>query len=112
MAVNQHLANQVREQLQRQLDPEIFFDEVVEKKMFGGLTFLVRGKMCVCVNANRVMVRIGKEHHDRLSLLDGVTTTVMGNRCYKGYLDLGAAALPQLDFWVAQALTYNLQLTQ
>jgi TfoX/Sxy family transcriptional regulator of competence genes len=34
-------------------------DAVVEKKMFGGLAFLVRGHMCVGIVGRELMVRVG-----------------------------------------------------
>ncbi|MDO6596851.1 TfoX/Sxy family protein [Oceanihabitans sp. 2_MG-2023] len=52
MAYNEQLANRIREQLQ-------FYSEVfTEKKMFGGLTFLYKGKMTIGVMKENLMVRI------------------------------------------------------
>ncbi len=38
--------------------------DVVEKKMFGGLCFMVSGNMCVGVESDRLMVRVGKAGHE------------------------------------------------
>jgi TfoX/Sxy family transcriptional regulator of competence genes len=38
--------------------------EVEEKKMFGGIAFMVRGKMCVSVGRDRIMGRIDAALHD------------------------------------------------
>jgi len=38
--------------------------DVIEKRMFGGLCFMVGGNMCVGVTKGRMMVRVGKEHYD------------------------------------------------
>ena len=52
MAFNEHLAIRIREQLQ-------FYSEAfTEKKMFGGLTFLYKGKMTVGIVKEDLMVRI------------------------------------------------------
>ena len=39
-------------------------DDVVEKKMFGGLTFMVAGRMACGVVHDDLMVRVGPEWHD------------------------------------------------
>ena len=52
MAYNEQLANRIREQLQ-------FYSEAfTEKKMFGGLSFLYKGKMTVGVMKQDLAVRI------------------------------------------------------
>ena len=38
-------------------------DDVVERKMFGGLAFLVRGNMCCGVLGSELMVRVGPENY-------------------------------------------------
>lgn len=60
MAYSEFLADRIRQRLASQYD-------VVEKKMMGGLIFMVNGKMCVGVDfdkkeqEDRLMARIGKE---------------------------------------------------
>ena len=51
MAYNEKLANQTRELI------SLTHKNVEEKKMFGGLCFMVNGKMCVGVEQERLMVR-------------------------------------------------------
>ncbi len=57
MAFDDALANRVRAALERRLPIE-------EKKMFGGIAFMVRGKMCVSVGRGRLMCRIDPAGHD------------------------------------------------
>jgi TfoX/Sxy family transcriptional regulator of competence genes len=38
--------------------------DVVEKKMFGGLCFMVGGAMCCGLTKTDFMVRVGAEHYD------------------------------------------------
>jgi TfoX/Sxy family transcriptional regulator of competence genes len=38
--------------------------DVEEKKMFGGLCFMVNGKMCVGVESERLMVRLDPARYD------------------------------------------------
>jgi hypothetical protein len=36
----------------------------VEKKMFGGIAFMIGGNMAVGVNKDHLMVRVGPDHHE------------------------------------------------
>ena len=44
MAYSQSLAQQIRKILALKLPPQIFEEELEEKKLFGGLAFMIRGK--------------------------------------------------------------------
>jgi TfoX/Sxy family transcriptional regulator of competence genes len=52
MAYNQQLANSIREHL------VIYKDDITEKNMFGGLSFLYKGKMSVGIVKNELAVRV------------------------------------------------------
>jgi hypothetical protein len=52
--INEQVADQVRELLVNEPDMD-------EKTMFSGHCFLVNGKMCVCVNLEDLLCRIGHE---------------------------------------------------
>jgi len=39
--------------------------DVVEKRMVGGLSFIVNGSMCCGVAGTALMVRVGREAHER-----------------------------------------------
>lgn len=54
--INEQVADQVREML-------VDGGDVEEKTMFSGHCFLVNGKLCVCVNQEDLLCRIG---HGRL----------------------------------------------
>ena len=61
MAYDEGLAQRIRETLQDR-------DDAVEKKMFGGLCFMVRGHMSCGVMKDEIMVRVGKDaYEDALS---------------------------------------------
>ena len=45
---------------------EVFADrtDVIEKKMFGGIAFMVRGNMCCGVVGEELMTRVGPEQYE------------------------------------------------
>jgi len=83
---------------------------VAEKRMFGGITFMVRGKMCVSVGKERIMCRIDPERQDAALERPGCATVVMKGRSYRGYVYVDAEAVKakrELDYWIGLALDYN-----
>ncbi len=57
MAYNEKLAERIRRQLSDRTD-------VAERKMFGGLAFMVKGHMCCGVVGDELMVRVGPEAYE------------------------------------------------
>ena len=55
MAYSQSLAQQIRKILALKLPPQIFEEELEEKKLFGGLAFMIRGKMVLTVSSRKEM---------------------------------------------------------
>ena len=115
MAYSKSLAQQIRTILATELSPRIFEEEVEEKKMFGGLAFMVRGKMTVTVSSRGqelVMVRIGKELEKQVLPKNGASVTLMKGRLYHGYIDLDGEGQKELSYWIKLALAYNQELSQ
>ena len=115
MAYSKSLAQQIRTILATELSPRVFEEEVEEKKMFGGLAFMIRGKMTVTVSSRSqelVMVRIGKEMEKQVLPKNGASVTLMKGRLYHGYIDLDGEAQKELSYWINLALSYNQELTQ
>ena len=78
--------------------------------MFGGLAFMVEGKMCVSVGKRRIMCRLDPATHDAALVQEGCTAVVMKGREYRGYVHVAADAVKtkrQLDYWVNLALDFN-----
>lgn len=81
--------------------------------MFGGIAFMVRGKMCVTVGRERIMCRIDPAMHDAALNHEGCRTMVMKGREYRGYVHVDAEAVTSkrdLAYWIALALAYNKKL--
>ncbi len=58
MAYDEHLADRIRSALGDRTD-------VSERKMFGGLAFLISGHMCVGIVGDDLMVRVGKDAFEK-----------------------------------------------
>ncbi len=109
MAYDEKLVDEVRTKLKGL--------NAVEKKMFGGIGFMVQGNMCVSVN-NRpdhiMMVRI--DPGDRESLKrKGAKTAVMRGRAMPGWIFLTKDAIPTADdftYWIDLAISYNQTLPE
>src|SRR5687767_1176203 len=102
MAYDEKLAARVRDRLA--LEPD-----VVEKKMFGGLAFTVRGHMCCGVLANDLMVRVGADAQERLLAEPHARAMDFTGRPMKGMLYVGAdgtAGDAELDRWVEHGLAH------
>jgi TfoX/Sxy family transcriptional regulator of competence genes len=83
---------------------------IEETKMFAGVTFMVRGKMCVSVGNDRIMCRIDPAIHDAALERPGCRTVVMKGRPYRGFVHVDAEAVKtkgDLAYWVGLALDFN-----
>ena len=115
MAHSQSLAQQIRKILALKLPSQIFEEELEEKKLFGGLAFMIRGKMVLTVSSRKnelVMVRIGKEMEKQVLPRTGARTTLMRGRPYHGYIDLDIEGQKELPYWIDLALSYNQEWTR
>jgi TfoX/Sxy family transcriptional regulator of competence genes len=101
-AVDPALLERVREMLAAK--------RVEEKRMFGGVMFMVGGNMCISVGKNRIMCRFDPEQHDEIVKRDGARAMTMGGRVYRGYVHVDSSVLKTkraLSYWVDLALRYN-----
>ena len=86
---------------------------VEEKRMFGGITFMVEGKMCISVGDDRIMCRIDPAIHDEALKRNAVRTVIMKGHEYKGYVyvqESGIEEKEDFDFWIGLALEFNKKL--
>lgn len=104
MAYNEKLADRVRELI------SLTHKITEEKKMFGGLCFMVNHKMCVGVEKERLMVRLDPERYDEVMEKEGCMPMDFTGKVMKGYVFVDDAFLKtkkQLDFWIQLALAFN-----
>ena len=103
MAYSEQIARRIKNSL-------VGISNVEEKKMFGGLAFMVNGKMCITAGPDRMMCRIDPDIHDREIQKEGCTTVVMGGRTYKGYIYIEEEILKEerdYHYWIKLALDFN-----
>jgi TfoX/Sxy family transcriptional regulator of competence genes len=79
--------------------------EVTERKMFGGLAFLLEGHMFVGIVGSELMVRLGYEAAQRALELDHVREMDFTGRPMKNMIFVQPAGLrgPELERWVTVA---------
>jgi TfoX/Sxy family transcriptional regulator of competence genes len=103
MAYDEELAQRIRELLAGER-------EVTEKKMFGGLAFLVRGNMAIAASGQGgALVRCDPDESDSLVAKSKAETMVMRDRAMAGWLRVGSEHLRtkrELTKWVDIATTY------
>ncbi len=104
MAYDLVLAERLRNYLQAK---NIFF---TEKKMFGGLAFLVNDKMCVNVSGEKLMCRFDPEQQRLLESKLGFEQMIMKGKALKGYgyvNPIGYSTKKDFTFWVNTCLQFN-----
>lgn len=107
MAYDILLADRIRELIVQRTD------SVEEKRMFGGLCFMVNGKMCVTTRDDRIMVRLSPENYAIEVEGVGCRPMIHGGKEMKGFVFVAAERIrtkTQLQRWVNMALDYNAYL--
>lgn len=104
MAYNEQLADRTRELI------AVTHRKVEEKKMFGGLCFMVNSKMCVGIEKDRMMVRFDPEKEEEVFEKNGTHPMNFTGKVMKGYVFVDQSVLkttPQLQYWIRLALDFN-----
>jgi hypothetical protein len=103
MAYDEELADRMRELLGAE-------PNLTEKKMFGGLAFLIGGNMAIAASGQGgALVRVDPEQSDRLVETTAVELMVMRGRPMEGWLRVGPDGLrtrQQLTKWVRLGAGY------
>jgi TfoX/Sxy family transcriptional regulator of competence genes len=104
MAFDEQLAERTRAAFRKR---EVAF---AEKRMMGGLCFLVADKMCVGVHQDRLMVRLDPDLYERALKRTGCVPMDFTGRPMRGFVFIqpaGLAGARELDYWLALALEFN-----
>jgi hypothetical protein len=103
MAYDEDLANRLR---------ELLADEaaITERKMFGGLAFLLRGNMSVSASRNGgLLARIDPDDTDAALTRPHVTLMEMGGRTMDGWITVAPEGLKtkrELAAWVKRSVAF------
>ncbi|MDH4068839.1 MAG: TfoX/Sxy family protein [Ignavibacteria bacterium] len=103
MPYSEHLAGRVRSALKGKRG-------ITEKKMFGGLSFLHHGNMCVGIIGDDLMVRVGPAAYKDALSKTGVRPMDFTGRPLNGYVYVSPAARrtgKALGQWVARGLAFT-----
>ena len=102
MAYDEKLAERVRGVIGPRPD-------ITERKMFGGLAFLLDGKMFCGVSGDELMVRVGPERHQEALDRKNVRPMDFTGRPMKGYVFVeptGCRTGKAVQPWVEQSMAF------
>jgi hypothetical protein len=102
MAYNEKLSQRVREFLQRTPGME-------DKKMFGGVGFLIYGNMACGVLRDDLIVRVGPDEYDNAQALSHTREFDITGRVMKGWVMVspkGTSTDEDLSGWVKRGVSF------
>ena len=106
MAFDERLAGRIRKRLGKRVG-------FVEKKMFGGIAFLLNGNMCCGLHGNEMIVRLDPQQTDKALSERHTRLFDLTGRPMKGWILVepkGLATDRQLGKWVGVATKYAASL--
>nr|NQU92968.1 TfoX/Sxy family protein [Bacteroidota bacterium] len=104
MAYDEHLADRIKQTLQ---EKRISFEE---KKMMGGICYMVDDKMCAGVIKDKMMARIAPEVYEESLAKKGCHEMDFTKRPMKGFVFVepeGTDLDKDLEYWVGLCLEFN-----
>ena len=106
MAYNEDLADRMRDVLAHR-------NELTEKKMFGGLSFMLGGNMCCGIVKDDLVVRVGPDSYEKALAKPHARPMDFTGRPLKGMVYVGPEGYrtdEELKYWLDQALSFALSL--
>ena len=106
MSYDERLADRVRDVLARQ-------EGLTEKKMFGGLSFMLHGNMCCGIVKDDLMVRVGPEGHEEALIRPHVRPMDFTGRPLTGMVYVGPEGYRSDDAlieWVERGVDFAASL--
>ncbi len=107
MAYDEGLAQRIRDIL----EPE--YPHLVEKKMFGGIAFMLQGNFTCGVNKDNLVLRVGKEKDTEALAQPHTRPMDFTGKPMAGWIYIseeGVASDESLAQWVQQGVNYALSL--
>ncbi|MDZ7607705.1 MAG: TfoX/Sxy family protein [Cyclobacteriaceae bacterium] len=104
MAYDEYLADRIRRTL---VQKKVQF---LEKKMMGGLTFMVNEKMCIGIIKNDLMARIDPDILQIALSKKGCREMDFTGKPMKGYVLVSPAGVDSdtdMDYWIQLCLDFN-----
>ncbi len=83
---------------------------VTEKKMFGGLAFMLNGNMTVGVIKDDLMVRVGKEHYEQALKTEFTREMDFTGKPLRGMIFVDEEGVSEdsiLHFWIEKGLAFT-----
>jgi TfoX/Sxy family transcriptional regulator of competence genes len=105
MAYDTKLADRIREYL-----VNFTTGKIEEKKMFGGLGFMINNKMCINVSGENLMCRFDPERQEEVAEKEGFEPMIMKGKELKGYCYVdpsGFQSKKNFEYWMNLALSFN-----
>jgi len=102
MAYDERPADRVRQELSENRG-------ITEKKMFGGIAFMVRGNMCCGIIEERLMVRVGPEAYEKSLRLAHAAAMDYTGKPMRGFVYVspeGTRTARQLRAWLQRGLDF------
>jgi TfoX/Sxy family transcriptional regulator of competence genes len=68
---------------------ELLFEKVEnieEKRMFGGICFMVNEKMCVATKPHRIMLRIDPMQYEKIAETENINPMVHGGKATQSFI--------------------------
>ncbi len=102
MAYNEKLAERIRKTLEKE-------SGLSEKRMFGGLSFLINRNMCAGVLEDNLVVRVGYEKYEEALSLPNASPMDFTGRPMKGFIYVGSDGYKtekSLSKWIQLGLDF------
>jgi TfoX/Sxy family transcriptional regulator of competence genes len=106
MAYDEGLAQRIRDSLQET-------PGLVEKKMFGGIGYMLQGNMACGVNQDTLIVRVGPDLYEEALSRPHTRVFDMTGRPMKGWVVVAPEGIEEdddLDQWIQQGVDFALSL--
>jgi TfoX/Sxy family transcriptional regulator of competence genes len=99
MPYNASLAEQIRQKLYP-------LNAADEKKMFGGISFMINGNMAIGVIKDDPIVRVGPDKHQAAMKMKGAKPFDFSGKPMRGWVIVSKTGQQDLQKWIDMALDF------